>query len=513
MKITLNMILTRFFINFPDLENKEDLIGNSVNLKGVRYLPNYIDDYDFNYLYMCDATHSILKGKIPKNLILICVNSDKKNTITAKNVIVLNTNIEFAILINKLQDIYIFFHEWNRDIDISIIKNKGIQHLVDISSPIINNPIIIYDPSLKIIAYSKDIQLDDNIYTTVTEKGYIPPEYVSFFEQENIFSELNNKGAKLSNPYAIREHEDFVKLLRIHDEIVAYCIIILADYPNKPYITSLFNILCDNILQFLKLSHESVKAERYMYEYFIIDLLEDNYNDESTVKSRLQYIDIPYKSNFYLLKFSMQDDSNAPEKYLVHAFAEMLPNARVFVYDDSIIALYTLNNIDFTTYKNYFDKLFNTISTELKRRKIFCIISKCFHKITDIRIAYLQIKEIQYFLNDKKLYYYYEDYWIFHLLAITQNRFPLLSFCEPVILEIQKQFAAKGVNQLKILEVYLKCDRQMTKAAEKLHMHRNNVIYHIKQLEMKYNLDFEDEELRLKLLVSFKILEWIGYTK
>lgn len=64
----------------------------------------------------------------------------------------------------------------------------------------------------------------------------------------------------------------------------------------------------------------------------------------------------------------------------------------------------------------------------------------------------------------------------------------------------------KSRQRLRILHEYLSHDRNYTAVAQKLGMHRNNVIYHIRSLEEQYHLDLDQSSVRLKLLLSFEVL-------
>lgn len=52
----------------------------------------------------------------------------------------------------------------------------------------------------------------------------------------------------------------------------------------------------------------------------------------------------------------------------------------------------------------------------------------------------------------------------------------------------------------------MKNERKLTETAQALNMHRNNVHYHITQLEKKYGFQLDDPEARFKLLLSFRLI-------
>lgn len=57
-------------------------------------------------------------------------------------------------------------------------------------------------------------------------------------------------------------------------------------------------------------------------------------------------------------------------------------------------------------------------------------------------------------------------------------------------------------NYAQILYTYLTTSCQATETARLLHMHRNNVLYHIRRMETKYHLHLDQFEERLKLTLA-----------
>ena len=64
-----------------------------------------------------------------------------------------------------------------------------------------------------------------------------------------------------------------------------------------------------------------------------------------------------------------------------------------------------------------------------------------------------------------------------------------------------------GSNNAQILFAYLVAERRATQAGELLHMHRNNVLYHIPRIEEQIGLSLDDYWVRLKLLLAFHLTE------
>ena len=54
---------------------------------------------------------------------------------------------------------------------------------------------------------------------------------------------------------------------------------------------------------------------------------------------------------------------------------------------------------------------------------------------------------------------------------------------------------------------YLLTERSISSTAKIMHMHRNSVIYRLNKIQEILGLDLNDPDVRLRLLISFKILE------
>ncbi len=70
--------------------------------------------------------------------------------------------------------------------------------------------------------------------------------------------------------------------------------------------------------------------------------------------------------------------------------------------------------------------------------------------------------------------------------------------------------SASTCSNAKLLYYYLCLERNITLVAKNVHMHRNSVIYRIQKIQDTLALDLDDPEVRLRLMISFKILEMTG---
>lgn len=68
-------------------------------------------------------------------------------------------------------------------------------------------------------------------------------------------------------------------------------------------------------------------------------------------------------------------------------------------------------------------------------------------------------------------------------------------------------------SNLELLYVYLISERNIALTARRVHMHRNGVLYRIQKIHDTLKLDLDSADVRLRLMISFKILELKGRIK
>ena len=82
-----------------------------------------------------------------------------------------------------------------------------------------------------------------------------------------------------------------------------------------------------------------------------------------------------------------------------------------------------------------------------------------------------------------------------------------IPFSAPAAEKLKQYDAAAGTEYYRTLAVYLLQERDQTKTAEILCIHRNTLIYRIKKIESLINTDLDDARNRFALLLSFFITD------
>ncbi len=528
MKITLEMILTLFFQECPHQPQNAELTYTSGNqvISGIQLLPRHPKELSAEYLYVTDEKPEDIHIQCPQNGTILCFCDSisgsgdaptdfpqNHTTPDTSSIIQINTDLELADAFNQLLKCYNIFLDWERSLDFAVFRNAGFQELIDLSAEIITFPVLIYDPALKLLAWSQNqSSLNDHIFQAAIANGYLDVEAVKYFDKTHIFEQMDNTGMAAGMVDQFREHDDYAIAINIHNELAVYCVMLDTGDCPRSYAEQLFRIFCDSVQNLLEKQHTDFLRNRSVTDYFLMDLLDNPKTPKEQIRERLAYNDLDYEGNFVVITIHSDITRKPSENYFIQILRNNMINCRIFPYKDHIVILYLLPKFREVSYKDYFSGLFGQILKDFLNRRLTLYFSKPFTTIGQFADAWIQAENVCRLLHGKTdtMYCFYEDYWLADLFLMNTSGDLAFSYCEPAVRAMLENKSKKSRQQLQILYEYLNCDRKLTEAANKLGMHRNNVIYHIKQMEECYHLDLDDPEMRLKLLLSFELLK---YTK
>lgn len=546
MKITLEMLITDFYTkNRTCIQNihpafTPDIFPTQLNsikdlpLNGIRLFPKLTKKLSSDYLYVADSLTAAELKKLPAELPIICFSAyDSANEAfaTFTNVIWLDTALDFADAFNLLQECYNDFIEWGKKLDFAVFKNASFQEVLDIAESMLDALVLIYDPALKLLAYTKKYEnLDNKIFQSARKNGYMELDTFKYFEENKVFEELNESGTASGPADSFRDHMDNLKTININNELAVYCVLLYtSDFP-KTFVNALYQVLCDTIYTLLSKQHSTFKKDRSVTDYFLMDLLDNPDTPAETIQERLYYNDLDFEGNYVLMTIHSDIQKKSSEKYFIQLLRNNLINCRIFSYKQSIVILYHLPQSEQKKYKRHIVGQMQPLLENVINNNITVFVSRPFKNIGYFSAAYMQAESIPVifhtYFTDQKMplvkyqpdkniescdhtegYYFYENYCIADLFLQNGARDPIYNYCEPFLLDLACSSTKKSRQLLEILYEYLKSDRKLTVVAEKLDMHRNNVLYHIQQISENYRVDFDNYETRLKLMLSFELLK------
>jgi sugar diacid utilization regulator len=511
MKLPLEFIIEH--LKKLNLNVETHLTNQKLWTKGVKLFPADKEGLNPEYLYF--GTPEDLQCSYDC-IILVIVFLDSITECIHDNYIILHTKRTLPSIFNELLGLYAWFQNWELQLEQSLSQNLGPQHLLDLSEPAFGNPIVITDPALKCLASTSAFDTDDIVFSELLSFGYITQHTFDTLKSHDYFTPDHYSGETLILPPSSIKKYTTTFLAVLDGGVESYLILMLFyNYDYSPGVMQLFLYFQEKLISSLKRNLRKNLNYRTQYEFFVIDLLERRCTELSEIEERSQCFEFacPYHS----IVIRLVHDTDMYRKHAHLTLSLLFPYTKPVLFQDSIVIYTNLKfsknnqNIETSTFLSH-------LTTFLNRTDAYAGISNQFRSYADITKSYhqsevalsigkalIQQSHLSNFKGQRIFCYF--DLWLYQLIDVSHHSLFTYELCSDLFLEILEYDKNHQTNYLKILQVYLTNERNYTRTAADLYMHRNNVIYHIKRICELFNVDLNNPDLRLQLLLSYKVLD------
>lgn len=511
MDITLEMLFTEYQRN--DADCRIICTDRAARFHELQLFSSSATDPDDGCLYVLSAEDMATRGSSLR-LCIVPPTSDKrilKKYENAKTTCAfLLTRRTFADAYNLLQKGFLRFHEWHSQLSLAVLREAPFQEFIDLSEDLLRSPVLVFDPALKLMAHTKTHSaMNDELYRTTVDQGYLEYEAFKYFSEEHILEELEEKGTlqgKGGNPF--RMSADYIRTINVGNELAIYCVILYNEELSKDYSDIVFQIFCDHLQELLEKQQHDFTKGRTISDYLLEEILNFPDMSQEQIEQRTAFSDLSYLGNYVLISMHFESKGPSSDMYFLQSLRRVMISCRVFPYKGQIVILYNLPKFRELTYKSYLKDRWSEVLDNFSDRTPVMYISKPFSDLSAFAAAYEQAENVFYLSGTpQQKFYYYEDYLLEDFIHMNTARNQLFSYCCPWLIELNKNRSRKARNLLSVLESYIDNNLKPTDTATQLGMHRNNVIYHIKNLEETYGFDLNDPEELFKIRLSFLLLK------
>ena len=489
MKIPAYVILEALSSYMPDSTLSSDMI----QFTSVRILSNQA--LDSNILYVGLAKD--LKAN-PNGLGNAFI-SIGKPTFTPDEVIILPDDCSLFEVFNLLQNIFDSFSAYEIEL-LKTLESGTYQDLINVSFQFIGNPIYFMDSSYRIHALTPNTEFPNYPELQhVHQYGFVSFEAIKLLKNSGNFDAMRTyKGATLYST-EFYPGSSIITNLKI-DSIFAGRLIVMNMY--KPF--SQAALLASNILaEVIEIMLSRDKAFQHIHGK---DMLDKMFHDlvygvclhERLINDRLQYLPGWNNGFFRVLAIPLGSSYDQTFDYYVSLLNKHI-DAYSILYENTLIA--TLHYCD----KNNFSNIKAFIFDFLSDHNLIGGVSNEFSNLSELLDYYNQaVISFELGKNERRLNLY-SEYILKNVLSILAHEKTTL-LCHPSVTFLKQYDIHNNTELLNTLQAYLENERSLVKTANALYIHRNTLLYRIKKINSLLRLDLDDAELRLHLLLSYKIL-------
>ena len=184
-------------------------------------------------------------------------------------------------------------------------------------------------------------------------------------------------------------------------------------------------------------------------------------------------------------------------------FEQEFPDSKTLMYNGEIIII-----LKFPKNKTMSKKEENKARKICKDHLLFGGISNSFENILEIPEYYkqaLRALELGVCVSEKPDLFFYENYYMQHLVNIFMQKESSQTFCHPKLKALM-EYDLKHDNDLAYtLYMYILHERNSTAAAAAMSVHRNTMIYRLKKIDSIVSIQYEEVEERQYIILSYEL--------
>ena len=521
LKISINMIIDTLAEYHPECFYS----GETVSFSGLRLYERSTGQLSPENIYMC-ASRELDRFALNSNCYFLCVNkmsSALRSHCLGKRVVVIeDESVHLATVFNTIQSLFTDMREWHQNMHVSLIQNNNVQELLNMSEAVLGNPIVLVDLGFKLLAHTEHIQTDDEVYNELIRRGYHTKQNIDRLtrtRQVESIKNLNSIDTEQSLPQVSR-YPIMTKTFYQNGVPCAYMRMICSSKPPTRSMKERFALLAESVEYYLHNYYSEASLHKNIYEYVLVELIEKRIVDQEHIADRVSAAGLEMDAEYLLGRVVFEDEANISLSYMLDQILSIFPEARPFLYNGSIIMLMDYDG-RLRSDQSWKAHRFQAVQDFLVHYRANCGISAVFHSPLLVADAYVQtavaidlgrqLQEKWDKTDGKQRMFSYSEYFVYHLITACSRDVQLKSLCDEKLLRIWMKDQQKNTKSTELLYTYLINNCRPTDTGAVLHMHRNNVIYHIERLSEQFDLDLKDPETRLRLLISFKILDLLKH--
>ena len=430
---------------------------------------------------------------------------------------------------DALLDIMRRYSEWQRTQDRIFYDGGTIQEIIDVSEPFLRNNVVVLDPALKLLGYTKGVPCDDPITCELIEHGYHTEDNIRKFKLHQRFKPWSESdGFVVNDTYRICKYITVVKSFKARSAFSLICVMMCNVAAPDPYLLDTYQLFTDHIRRFAERDYPDDKPSGSAVDTFLKDLVHGDI-DEEGAKERCAIAGIPYDGRFCMFYMEPGENSVPSSRLLADVSMSVAP-AKTLLVDDAVVVLcfnckndYCAQHCMIGACVNKKRTVSQRLNSMLKRYDLTCGRSSKFSPVSQAHIAFNQAKEA-YIISQRRAsrsdrigeMRIWERIHSFDAYAmdcvtdmLTQKEIDMLrlTYAGSIIDELARQDISAKTNNYEFLFTYLLNERRITVVAEQLHMHRNNVSYRINRIEEQFGINTDDPRLRMDLLLAYCIRE------
>ena len=389
------------------------------------------------------------------------------------------------------------------------------QALVDVAEEFFGNFISIVDPNYMLLAHTKHIEPVDPISKSLIRHRYHTEEILQMERSQGYLSERisGQDGVRVFPPSEQIPATLMGSPIMVNGNYAGYVVMTIADKTVRPGTKDAFELFV-NACEKVASQRNDMPAGRNPYsQNLLITLLSRKAVDAIFVEQQTRRLAIPCLGSFKLIRIIWPEDCTAQLPFFVDEINRSDPRSRVAVrYENAAMVLVYADDVA------NLNMIASRITSSFPANIAYKIVtSEVLSTLFDIYDAYRSIKCVERYedaimrykeppADDKPIMLTFRDAFAFYWNdPLRDTSISNYAVSHMVVSDIARIDTEKRTDDLALLETFLVNERKASTVAESHHLHRNGVLYRIKRIQERYNIDLNDHLTRQYILTCLRI--------
>ncbi len=510
MAVSFRALNDMFFKQYPEFDRSVRLPEEpDGEVKGIRMLlPDEQLQEGFCYIGASKLVHS--RAEEGKAVWMIGV-SDQTEDKDGADGNTLITSKDVGYVLNAFWSSFERVSDWDREMDLELADGCSVQQILNMSLGLIDMPIHVYDPSMKLLGYINEQDKDNLYFQNIIQKGYLVQDLFSAISNGHVFEELEKDSETFITTYQPSGAYVSIKLIRNSQVPLAYVFVIHGWPTQIDAYRGLLSLLSEKIQYALEKTEPLAQRQNYLYEYFVTDIMNGELDTPDDIAIRFHYIDISEAKHYVLLRLCFKEDTMIPLGYLSSAMKSVFSESYFFHYEEQPYVMLHLQNEDGIRER---EDVLQVMDSLLKQFDCIAVASGSFENLVLLSNVRSQIDMVSELFRKGMIrplsgnVIRIENCRTEQMMMMCLNMAPADVWINPAIREIMEDDENRSMKYIDFLNTYREENCEVVRTAERLFMHRSNVTYHLRKIRERYGLDAADSEQCFDMVWSLRLLEF-----
>ena len=476
---------------------------------------------DARLLFVCKEAYAIdVLRERPQAFVLVLSSAPRSVVSEAARAfpdrtVVVRQATTYSFFALEIQSVFTQLLLWEIELDRIVARQGTLTEMLDVSANVLRNFLFVSDGNLNLLAHSSLVEPPDDFHRRIVEAGCFTPEMLEERRQRLPEQTFYTQEPSALTPYARLSQPIYLAHTYFGSLSMSCCARPLTEGVKDTFsvLARYVTILCERMWR------DQMRSSTPQY-FFFERLLKHESVSASYVDMQLSSAGLTSDMQFKLVEIDVDPSVNPTLATQVIRAASNLNHGNVFpfIYEDHVLAL---------LYARPSDSLLSHSKTlaELEERiwipfSALSAISSVFTDITDLDLAHRQTQialsmrgaidaESQADGTDtQKRAYLFDDAFLYWLVSPEpkDERFQRFCFSYTVARVLYEEDQRNGTDHFELLWLYLLFERNATMVANRMHVHRNTVLYHIDRIQKRFDIDLSVPATREHMLLDYKAL-------